>query len=95
MQQSEESQGQSVVSRLSFQQQVDSLAHHLIGLLVVSGVQPIVAAMASSQIIRYVLLDLVKDNREIARALLEEMARGLVEFSNELFGNDDEGQTKQ
>lgn len=71
-------------SQLLFQQTVDSLAHHIVGLFVTTNIPPVMASLVCSQIIRAVMIDLVKTNPQVAKALLEELATGLVEFCAEL-----------
>ena len=75
---------QSQQGERAFQKRTDALAHHVIGLFIVTDVPPVMAALVSSQIIRAVLLDLSKTNPPVAKALLEELASGLVEFCAEL-----------
>lgn len=86
-------------SQKAFQAQVDMLAHHWIGVFMASGVPPVMASLAASQVIQAGLLDLARNNRpDVAKALLGNLCQGLVEFWTELGENPElnaEGQTKQ
>lgn len=85
-------------SQVAFQRTTDALAHHVMGLMVTMGVPHAMAALAASQIIRAVIMDLARANPQMAKALLEELATGLVELMQEIGSDIDilgEGQTKQ
>jgi hypothetical protein len=75
---------QSQQGERAFQKRTDALAHHVVGMFIATDVPPVMASLVASQIIRAVLLDLAETNRPLAKALLEELARGLVEFCAEL-----------
>ena len=52
--------------------------------MIVTAVPPVMAAFAASQTIRAVLMHLVTTRPDVAKALLEELAVGLVEMTEEL-----------
>lgn len=81
-------------SQLAFQKQTNALAHHLIGMLIVAGTPPVMAALASSQVVRAVIIDIARQDPEVARDLLEDMAGAIVDLGQKLQAHMDEQASK-